>query len=184
MSTVDAGIPYRLWVVQLGIWSGKLLRFGSPPHLMFQRFPEFYVCFRVDIRWICFLWMYFWGNLVIYKWCHDNFMLIFSVTRKDVALWTFEGLSHPILPYENSKAWSVWCILPICLSKGYMLGYQKMTIFLGPVVPQVAERASSHRSGTRRMLRRICGRSKWKEAKKEKALGILLKRMWSGINQG
>ena len=41
MSTVDAGIPYKLWVVQLGIWSGKLLRFGSPPQFIFQRFPEF-----------------------------------------------------------------------------------------------------------------------------------------------
>ena len=68
-----------------------------------------------------------------------------------------------------------------------MLGYQKMTIFLGPVVPQVAERASSHRSGTRRMLRRICGRSKWKEAKR-KGLGDPVEanviRNKSGINPG
>ena len=81
----------------------------------------------------------------------------------------------------------VFDVLPICLPNGYMLGYQNMTIFLGPVVPQVAERASSHRSGTRRMLRRILGRSKWKEAKR-KGLGDPVEanviRNKSGINQG
>ena len=65
----------------------------------------------------------------------------------------------------------VFDVLPICLPNGYMLGYQKMTIFLGPVVPQVAERASSHRSGTRRMLRRIADEASGKKPKEKRPWG-------------
>ena len=54
---------------------------GAHSTIYFRDFQNLCL-FLIAIRWICFSWIYFWGNWEIYKWCHDNVMLILSIQEK------------------------------------------------------------------------------------------------------